>query len=164
MKRRLLPPCTALVLCLLLAPAAWAAVYPYPPIETLHIGSHAGTEIQKDTYYLVRGETVTTQGANADNYNIYYKDGTLTLRAAALPDYLLVPGETTIHLVGENTIGTKDAPTDVGIQGVTPGAHHHHWPRLLLHSQQRRRHRHGTARQRHRPPSDQVTSASRAAP
>ena len=84
MKRRLLPPCTALVLCLLLAPAAWAAVYPYPPIETLHIGSHDGTEIQKDTYYLVRGETVTTQGANADNYNIYYKDGTLTLRAAAL--------------------------------------------------------------------------------
>ena len=65
MKRRLLPPCTALVLCLLLAPAAWAAVYPYPPIETLHIGSHDGTEIQKDTYYLVRGETVTTQGANA---------------------------------------------------------------------------------------------------
>lgn len=122
MKRRLLPPCTALVLCLLLAPAAWAAVYPYPPIETLHIGSHDGTEIQKDTYYLVRGETVTTQGANADNYNIYYKDGTLTLRAAALPDYLLVPGETTIHLVGENTIGTKDSPTDVGIQGVTPGA------------------------------------------
>ena len=108
MKRRLLPLCTALVLCLLLAPAAWAAVYPYPPIETLHIGSHDGTEIQKDTYYLVRGETVTTQGANADNYNIYYKDGTLTLRAAALPDYLLVPGETTIHLVGENTIGTKD--------------------------------------------------------
>ena len=103
MKRRLLPLCTALVLCLLLAPAAWAAVYPYPPIETLHIGSHDGTEIQKDTYYLVRGETVTTQGANADNYNIYYKDGTLTLRAAALPDYLLVPGETTIHLVGENT-------------------------------------------------------------
>ena len=82
MKRRLLPPCTALVLCLLLAPAAWAAVYPYPPIETLHIGSHDGTEIQKDTYYLVRGETVTTQGANADNYNIYYKDGTLTLRVA----------------------------------------------------------------------------------
>lgn len=122
MKRRLLPLCTALVLCLLLAPAAWAAVYPYPPIETLHIGSHDGTEIQKDTYYLVRGETVTTQDANADNYNIYYKDGTLTLRAAALPDYLLVPGETTIHLVGENTIGTKDAPTDVGIQGVTPGA------------------------------------------
>lgn len=122
MKRRLLPLCTALVLCLLLAPAAWAAVYPYPPIETLHIGSHDGTEIQKDTYYLVRGETVTTQGANADNYNIYYKDGTLTLRAAALPDYLLVPGETTIHLVGENTIGTKDSPTDVGIQGVTPGA------------------------------------------
>ena len=110
------------MLCLLLAPAAWAAVYPYPPIETLHIGSHDGTEIQKDTYYLVRGETVTTQGANADNYNIYYKDGTLTLRAAALPDYLLVPGETTIHLVGENTIGTKDSPTDVGIQGVTPGA------------------------------------------
>ena len=122
MKRRLLPLCTALVLCLLLAPAAWAAVYPYPPIETLHIGSHDGTEIQKDTYYLVRGETVTTQGANADNYNIYYKDGTLTLRAAALPDYLLVPGETTIHLVGENTMGTKDSPTDVGIQGVTPGA------------------------------------------
>lgn len=61
MKRRLLPPCTALVLCLLLAPAAWAAVYPYPPIETLHIGSHDGTEIQKDTYYLVRGETVTTR-------------------------------------------------------------------------------------------------------
>ena len=87
MKRRLLPLCTALVLCLLLAPAAWAAVYPYPPIETLHIGSHDGTEIQKDTYYLVRGETVTTQDANADNYNIYYKDGTLTLRAAALPDY-----------------------------------------------------------------------------
>ena len=86
MKRRLLPPCTALVLCLLLAPAAWAAVYPYPPIETLHIGSHDGTEIQKDTYYLVRGETVTTQGPNADNYNIYYKDGTLTLRAAALPE------------------------------------------------------------------------------
>ena len=49
MKRRLLPLCTALVLCLLLAPAAWAAVYPYPPIETLHIGSHDGTEIQKDT-------------------------------------------------------------------------------------------------------------------
>ena len=84
MKRRLLPLCTALVLCLLLAPAAWAAVYPYPPIETLHIGSHDGTEIQKDTYYLVRGETVTTQGASAENYNIYYKDGTLTLCAAAL--------------------------------------------------------------------------------
>lgn len=122
-------------------------------MKSLHIGSHAGTEIQKDTYYLVRGETVTTQGANADNYNIYYKDGTLTLRAAALPDYLLVPGETTIHLVGENTIGTKDAPTDVGIQGVTPGATIITGP-LLLHSQQRRRHRHGTARQRHRPPSD----------
>ena len=121
MKRRLLPPCTALVLCLLLAPAAWAAVYPYPPIETLHIGSHDGTEIQKDTYYLVRGETVTTQGANADNYNIYYKDGTLTLRAAALPDYLLVPGETTIHLVGENTIGTKDSPTDVASKASPPG-------------------------------------------
>ena len=63
-----------------------------------------------------------------------------------MPDYLLVPGETTIHLVGENTIGTKDAPTE-GIQGV-PRGHHHHWPRLLLHSQQRRRHHHGTARQR----------------
>ena len=73
MKRQWLPRCTALLLCLLLAPAACAAVYPYPPNETLHIGSHDGTEIQKDTYYLVRGEPVTTQGANADNYNIYYK-------------------------------------------------------------------------------------------
>ena len=60
MKRRLLPPCTALVLCLLLAPAAWAAVYTSHPIETMHIGTHAGTENKKDKYYLVRGETVTT--------------------------------------------------------------------------------------------------------
>lgn len=153
MKRRLLPPCTALVLCLLLAPAAWAAVYPYPPIETLHIGSHDGTEIQKDTYYLVRGETVTTQGANADNYNIYYKDGTLTLRAAARG---LPPCAWRDHhpLGGRKHHWHERLPHRRGHPRRHPRGHHHHWPRLLLHSQQRRRHHHGTTRQRHRPPSN----------
>lgn len=85
------PSAPPLVLCLLLAPPRGPLFTPTPPIETLHIGSHDGTEIQKDTYYLVRGETVTTQGANADNYNIYYKEGTLTLRAAALRITFLYP-------------------------------------------------------------------------
>lgn len=152
MKRRLLPPCTALVLCLLLAPAAWAAVYPYPPIETLHIGSHDGTEIQKDTYYLVRGETVTTRVPTRQlQYLLQGRDAHPARGGAA--GYLLVPGETTIHLVGENTIGTKDSPPTWASRRH-PRGHHHHWPRLLLHSQQRRRHHHGTTRQRHRPPSN----------
>ena len=150
MKRRLLPPCTALVLCLLLAPAAWAAVYPYPPIETLHIGSHDGTEIQKDTYYLVRGHSgcqrrqlqYLLQGRDAHPA----RGGAAGLPPCAWRDH---------HpLGGRKHHWHERLPHRRGHPRRHPRGHHHHWPRLLLHSQQRRRHHHGTTRQRHRPPSN----------
>lgn len=52
MKRRLLPLCTALVLCLLLAPAAWAAVYPTLPLKPC---ISAVTTGRKSKRYLLPG-------------------------------------------------------------------------------------------------------------
>lgn len=110
----------SLVLCLTLLPMSVLAYdYPSQAIENLSIGK---AEITEKTYYIVSDGTVTSDGASADDYNVYYDNTTLTLNNAKLASAIYVPGGTTIELIGENVSGSEDKKVSIGIQAFSSGS------------------------------------------
>ena len=115
MKKRFLSIILSLSMCLILLPAeVWAA--DSHDIPELGIGT---SSLNPNTYYLIGEDgSVTTKGADENEYNIYYdsETRTLTLQNAALTKALYVPYGTTVNLVGVNQIGTESVQSSVGIQ------------------------------------------------
>lgn len=115
MKKRFLSIILSLSMCLILLPAeVWAA--DSHDIPELGIGT---SSLSPNTYYLIGEDgSVTTTGADENEYNIYYASETriLTLQNAALTKALYVPYGTTVNLVGDNQIGTESVQSSVGIQ------------------------------------------------
>ena len=120
-RKKLRSVCIALVLCLLLLPAA-ALAADATVHGTIEVGGIALTN-SADTpvVYATTDEsgTVTTEGATAENYNVMWDGSTLTLRNATIQQaeeygnshesmaIYRQSGDLAIALVGENTV---DAP------------------------------------------------------
>lgn len=117
MKKRILSIFCVLALCLGLLPGtAWAAAP-----TTLTVG---GTNVLNGGYWTTdESGTLTADGANAENYNVYYDgDGTLTLKDATINGTntighvgtgIYAEGDLTIVLEGTNTVtGVQDPNGD----------------------------------------------------
>ncbi len=115
-RRKWLSLCIALVLCLLLLPAAALAA---EGDSTVYVGSVELTSTGGASVYATTDESgaVKTEGANAENYNIMWDGSTLTLRNATIQqakEYAEKNGEKiavyralgdlNLELVGENTV------------------------------------------------------------
>ena len=100
-----------LTMLIMLLPAVASAKDAFnPSIDSLPaLGNDADEAISPDTYYCLDDDgSLTTVGASASNYNIYYHDGKITLNNAALQTGLYVSGGTVVELVGNNTANIKN--------------------------------------------------------
>ena len=120
MRKKIVSLCMALALCLSLLPATALAAGEDAP-GTLWVGQ---TQITASGYWKTNPDgTLSTEGANKDNYNVYYDgNGTLTLNNATIQggdnvsqqdpqDYGIYASSTTgqsvsltINLIGTNTV------------------------------------------------------------
>ena len=120
MRKKIVSLCMALALCLSLLPATALAAGEDAP-GTLWVGQ---TQITASGYWKTNPDgTLSTEGANQDNYNVYYDgNGTLTLNNATIQggdnvsqqdpqDYGIYASSTTgqsvsltINLIGTNTV------------------------------------------------------------
>ena len=119
-RRKWLSLCIALVLCLLLLPAAALAAGETVSYGTIEVGGVALTnsESTPTVYAITNADTgvVTIEGANAENYNIMWDGSTLTLKNATIKEaeeygnsresmaVYRASGDLAIELVGENTV------------------------------------------------------------
>ena len=123
-RRKWLSLCIALVLCLLLLPAAALAAGETVSYGTIEVGGKALTNTQENSVVYATTDAatgvVTIEGATAENYNIKWDGSTLTLRNATIQQakeynekngekiaVYRTSGDLAIELVGENTV---DAP------------------------------------------------------
>lgn len=153
MKRRLLPLCTALVLCLLLAPPRGPLFTPTLPLKPCTSAVTTGRKSKKIpiTWSAAKPSPLRVPTQTTTIFITRRGRSPCARRRCGLPSCTRRDHH---PLGGRKHHWHERLPHRRGHPRRHPRSHHHHWPRLLLHSQQRRRHHHGTARQRHRPPSD----------
>ena len=77
-----------------------------------------GEELAAGIYYLYQNKTLVTEGADNSNYHIYYDEeaSKLTLNNVTIDGHVLVPGGTTIEI-----IGTVSIDGGTGIQSTSDG-------------------------------------------
>ena len=121
MKRHFLALLLSMTMIISLLPVtAMAQDSIYPAIEGPALGS--ANILTEGQYYLLDGDGVPkTDGASAENYNIYYHDTTVTLNNAELKTPLYIPGGTTIEFLGVNSCGSEENPVSTCIQTMTAG-------------------------------------------
>lgn len=108
MKRKLISWIIIVAFCLTLLPVLPQAA------EAATTVSLGGTELQNGQYYTVTDNKLETEDASEDNFNVYYLDGTLTLKDLSFSgsgstsrdsdSALLVYGDITLNMLGSNTI------------------------------------------------------------
>lgn len=117
-KRKILSVLLVAVMCISMMPTTtFAKIYGESELPSLGFTRH---EPEEGVYYLYDGSSegtrLITDGADSDNYQIYYNDSKLILKDVDLKDVVLVPGGTTIEILGDVSISSSD-----GIQATSEG-------------------------------------------